>query len=175
MSTDARFDIGSLTKPFTAALVLSLVEDGSLSTTDTLGSVLPGVPSDKAGITIHQLLTHTSGLVRSAASLGITEASTREEFVAAVLQSELLFEPGERFEYSDTGYDLLAAIVEHLTGQEWSPLLDTRVLEPAGLQMTGYATGDDLSSAWYPPPPSSPPGPMPCGTGRSCHRRPWPA
>jgi len=146
MSTDARFDIGSLTKPFTAALVLSLVEDGSLSTTDTLGSVLPGVPSDKAGITIHQLLTHTSGLVRSAASLGITEASTREEFVAAVLQSELLFEPGERFEYSDTGYDLLAAIVEHLTGQEWSPLLDTRVLEPAGLQMTGYATGDDLSS-----------------------------
>jgi len=146
MSTEARFDIGSLTKPFTAALVLSLEEDGSLSTDDSLGAVLPDVPSDKAGLTIHELLTHTSGLIRSAASLGITEASTRAEFLDAVLESELLFEPGERFEYSDTGYDLLAAIVEQVTGRDWSFLLETRVLEPAGLRVTGYAANGGLSS-----------------------------
>lgn len=140
MSIDARFDIGSLTKPFAAALVLKLQEDGVLSTGDSLGGLLPDVPPDKAGITVHQLLTHSSGLVRTAASLGVTEASTRAEFLAAVMDSPLLFAPGERFEYSDTGYDLLAAIVERLAGRPWPELLHERVLRPAGLRVTGYAT-----------------------------------
>lgn len=140
MTTDARFDIGSLTKPFTAALVLKLQEEGALSTSDSLGALLPDVPADKAGITVHELLTHSSGLVRSAVRLGVGEESTREEFLAAVMNSRLLFTPGERFEYSDTGYDLLAAIAERLTGRRWAELLRERILQPAGLRVTGYAS-----------------------------------
>lgn len=138
MPANARFDIGSLTKPFTAALVLRLEEEGVLSTEDSLGAWITEVPSDKATIRLHHLLTHTSGLVRSAASLDIAHDADREEFIVTALASDLLFEPGARFEYSDTGYDLLAAIAERATGEDWESLLDAYVLEPAGLRATGY-------------------------------------
>lgn len=136
-----RFDIGSLTKPFTAAVVLRLVEDGELALGDTLGGLLPGTPADKSAITVEQLLTHTSGLVRSAAALGVEEATDRAGFLEAVLGSELLFAPGERYEYSDAGYDLLAAIAETRTGEPYAALLARLVLAPAGLEETGYASG----------------------------------
>jgi CubicO group peptidase (beta-lactamase class C family) len=153
-----RFDIGSLTKPFTAALVLRLVEDGELALGDTMGGLLPGTPADKSAITVEQLLTHTSGLVRSAAALGVGEDTHREAALEAMMGSELLFAPGERYEYSDTGYDLLAAIAEMRTGEPYPALLARLVLAPAGLEQTGYAagggaigveeTGGDEAVAW---------------------------
>lgn len=153
-------DIGSLTKVFTATLVLRLWDEGVLSVGDSLGSYLPDVPADKAGITIHQLLTHTSGLLRSAVRLGVETGTTRDAFVAAVLASDLLYPPGTRFEYSDTGYDLLAALVEAVTGEAYSDALADRVLDPAGLTATGYIGTVDpagvadsyaspLGSPWY--------------------------
>ena len=147
---DTRFDIGSLTKPFTAAVILRLAEEGVLSVGDSLGGLLPDVPAAMSGITVERLLTHTSGLVRSAGSLDVEADATREEFLAAVLGSELLFPPGERFEYSDTGYDLLAAIAELKTGEPFPALVERLVIRPAGLEQTGYATGEEATAdvAW---------------------------
>lgn len=142
ISPRTRFDIGSLTKPFTAAAILRLVEEQALELDDTLGELIPTVPPDKAAITVEQLLTHTSGLVRSASSLGVEEDTNRQDFLSAVLGSELLFPPGERFEYSDTGYDLLAAIAEIRTGEPYPDVLARLVLGPAALEHTGYVQGD---------------------------------
>lgn len=149
MTPSTRFDIGSLTKPFTAAVVLRLEEQGLLSVTDTLGALLPGVPPDKSGITVEQLLTHTSGLVRTAAALEVEADTPRAEFLEAVLRSELLFSPGRQFEYSDTGYDLLAAIAETRTGETFPELMDRLVLQPAGLSRTGYVTRDTAAAPAY--------------------------
>lgn len=146
VESDTRFDIGSLTKPFVATVVLRLAEQGRLSVEDTIGALLNSVPPDKAGITLHQLLTHTSGLVRSAAMLDVDAETPRDRFITAVMESDLLYPPGERFEYSDTGYDLLAALAEISTGQPFDALLRRLILEPAGLDRTGYATAEGLGA-----------------------------
>jgi CubicO group peptidase (beta-lactamase class C family) len=139
-------DIGSLTKPFTAALILVLEGEGLVSVDDPLARHFPDVPPDKANIRVHQLLTHTSGLLRTALALGVDAGTDREAFVDAVLSSELLYPPGERFEYSDTGYDLLAALVEIVTGEPYADALERRVLRPAGLRRTGYSGSEAASS-----------------------------
>jgi CubicO group peptidase (beta-lactamase class C family) len=138
-------DIGSLTKVFTATLIMRLAEEHLLDVNARITRYLPDVPPDKAGITVHHLLTHTSGLLRSAVALGIDEHTERDAFVAAVLESDLLYSPGDRFEYSDTGYDLLAALAEIVTGQPYDEALTVRVLRPAGLHHTRYIGSSDAS------------------------------
>jgi CubicO group peptidase (beta-lactamase class C family) len=134
--------IGSVTKQFTAAAVLALEMDGKLAVSDPISKYLPGVPPDKAGITIHQLLTHTAGF---AGDLGGAdeEPIARDALVAKVLAAPLASKPGERFEYSNEGFSLAAAIVERVSGKGYETYLRERVLLPAGLKDTGY-----LAPAW---------------------------
>lgn len=132
---DARLDIGSLTKQFTAAAVLALEEDGLLSVDDRLGDHLNGLPPDKADLTLHQALTHTTGLPDS---LGPdTEPIGRDAYVERVASTPLEREPGE-YGYSNVGYSLLAAVVETVTGLTYEEYLRTALFEPAGLHDTGY-------------------------------------
>ena len=111
MRPDSVFNLGSITKPFTAAAILRLQELGKLKTSDPVSRFFDGVPGDKAGITLEHLLTHSSGL-ESDFSPTDYEATTREEYVRRALASKLLFPPGEGYEYANAGYSLLAAIVE---------------------------------------------------------------
>ena len=132
--------IGSLTKAFTAAAVLRLEADGALRTGDHLGAHLPGVPSDKAAITLHQLLTHTAGIVESIYPHGLEAewaSRTREEALERILASPLRFPPGERFAYSNAGYTLLAAVVERVSGQSFESCLRRQILLPAELEDIG--------------------------------------
>lgn len=147
MTAQTRFDIGSLTKPFTAAAILKLEEAGALSVDDSLGRYLGDVPLDKREITLRHLLTHTAGLVRSARSLGVDADTDRGGFVRAVLTGPLLYAPGQRFEYSDTGYDLLAAIVEIVTKQSFESYLTEAVLAPAGLTRTSYLSQNPAAAS----------------------------
>ncbi|HEX5042397.1 MAG TPA: serine hydrolase domain-containing protein [Candidatus Polarisedimenticolaceae bacterium] len=132
--------IGSLTKAFTAAAVLRLEADGVLRTGDPLAAHLPDVPSDKATITLHQLLTHTAGIVESIYPSGL-EAEwlprTREEAIERILAAPLRFPPGNRFAYSNAGYTLLAAVVERASGQTFETYLRRHVLLPADLEDIG--------------------------------------
>ncbi len=129
--------IGSVTKQFTAAAILKLEMDGKLATTDPISKYLPGVPPDKTGITIHHLLTHTAGFAGDQGGSD-EEPIGRDALVAKVLGAPLASRPGERFEYSNEGYSLAAAIVERVSGTGYEAYLRERILLPAGLTDTGY-------------------------------------
>jgi len=139
---DTIFDIGSVTKQFTAAAILLLESDGKLRVTDPLAKYLKGVPADKAGITIHHLLTHTSGLAMGFG--GDYEKVSREAVVSRAMASELQSPPGQRHAYSNAGYSLLAAVVEVASGQSFETFLRERLFRPAGMSTSGYFfTGRD--------------------------------
>lgn len=137
---DTVFDIGSVTKQFTAAAVLHLRSRGRLRVGDPIGRWFPDAPPDKAGITVHQLLTHTSGLP---ASLGddyarLTRRDLREEAFAARLRSR----PGTAHRYSNVGYSLLALVVEEASGATYEEYLARHLFRPAGMGSTGYVLPD---------------------------------
>jgi len=130
------FDTGSITKQFTAAAILKLEMQGRLSTGDKITEYFQNVPPDKAGITIHQLLRHSSGIVGGIG--GDYEKITEAEFVEKVLASPLRFPAGTRFSYSNAGYSLLALIVEKVSGRSYERYLYDNLWKPAGMETTGY-------------------------------------
>jgi len=137
LTTESVYNLGSITKQFTAAAILTLEMQGKLEVTDLAGKYLEGAPADKSSITLHHLLTHSSGL-ESDFSPSDYDRVGREEYVRRALQSKLLFKPGDGYQYSNAGYSLLAAIVEKLSGQPYETYLTERVLKPAGMRETGY-------------------------------------
>jgi len=130
------FDIGSVTKQFTAAAVLKLQMLGKLTVEDKITRFLESVPPDKSQITVHQLLTHTSGL--SEGFGGDYDPMSRDQIVAATLKSKLDHQPGEVHAYSNAGYSLLGAIIEVVSGQPYEEFLQVQLLGPAGMMQTGY-------------------------------------
>lgn len=130
------FDTGSITKQFTAAAILKLEMQGRLSTGDKITKYFQNVPPDKADMTIHQLLRHSSGLRGGVG--GDYEKITEAEFVEKVLSSPLRFPVGTRFSYSNVGYSLLALIVEKVSGQSYEQYLYENLWKPAGMETTGY-------------------------------------
>ncbi|WP_327350626.1 serine hydrolase domain-containing protein [Streptomyces sp. NBC_01304] len=130
------YDVMSITKQFTAAAIVKLQVMGRLRVGDRISRFLGPVPKDKRDITIKQLLTHTSGL---AESLGDDyERISRSQLVHRALASKLRAVPGTRFHYSNTGYSLLAAIVEQASGEGYEAFLARHLFAPAGMHQTGY-------------------------------------
>ena len=133
---DTVYDIGSVTKQFTAAAVLKLQMQGRLRVDDPIGRFLGPVPPDKAGITVEHLLTHTSGL---APSLGDDyERLTRAGLVTQAMAAPLRSTPGSTYRYSNLGYSLLAAIVQKASGMAYERFLADHLWQPAGMTSTGY-------------------------------------
>ena len=129
-------DIGSLTKQFTAAGILKLEMEGLLSVNDSLGKFYPDISGDKEFITIHQLLTHTSGLRKS---LGYDyERANKSDFLGKLFASDLVSKPGEKYNYSHAGYSLLGAIIEQISGMNYEKYLSDKLFKPAGMEKTGY-------------------------------------
>jgi CubicO group peptidase (beta-lactamase class C family) len=131
------FTIGSIAKQFTAAAVLKLEMMGKLSVDDAITRYFENVPEDKAGITLHHLLTHTAGF-RGALGDDFSPVG-REEYVRLAMDSELLNPPGERYEYSNVGFSLLAAVVEQITDGSYDAFVQEKLFQPAGMTKTGYA------------------------------------
>lgn len=133
---DTVFDIGSLTKQFTAAAVLRLVEQGELNLTDTLGDLFDTVSEDKSPITLHQLLVHTAGFPPA---LGDDEEPIeRDAYLERAFTTDLYYEPGSVHSYSNVGYSILAAIIELRTERSYEQFLRSELFEPADMQDTGY-------------------------------------
>src|SRR5262245_19372783 len=133
---DTVFDIGSITKQFTASMILKMEMQGRLKTGDSIARFFDGVPQDKVTITLHQLLTHTSGLESDFAR--DYDPVSRQEYVKRILASKLRSRPGETFYYSNSGYSLLGAIIEQVTGMTYEKALRTSLFLPAGMNDTGY-------------------------------------
>jgi CubicO group peptidase (beta-lactamase class C family) len=140
---DSIFDIGSGVKAFTATAIMQLEEQGKLSTSDLITKYFKDVPADKSGITIHQLLTHTSGLnFDYFYQLSTPEERAimkdREKYIKAVLSYPLAFKPGEGRLYSNTGFSLLAVIIEDVSGEPYEQYVREHLFKPAGMTETGY-------------------------------------
>jgi len=142
--TNTVYSLGSITKQFTAAAILRLEELGKLHTSDSIARFFPDAPADKRGITLHQLLTHTAGF-KSDYSPTDYEATTRAEYVRRMFDAPLRTRPVTAFFYANSGYSMLAAIVEIASGQAYETALRQLVLVRAGMLQTGYK-----SSAWAP-------------------------
>lgn len=129
------YDVASITKQFTSAAILRLESEGKLKTTDPISKFFKDVPADKANITLHHLLTHTSGL---AAALEGDKPVTRDEFVRGMLATKLRSDPGERYSYSNAGYTLAAAVIELVSGISFEAFLTEQLFKPAGMTDTGF-------------------------------------
>jgi CubicO group peptidase (beta-lactamase class C family) len=135
--TASVYNLGSITKQFTAAAILRLEEFGKLRTTDSIARFFPDAPADKRGITLHQLLTHTAGFTSDYSPTDY-EPTSRDEYVRRMFAAPLRNPPGSTHFYSNAGYSLLAAIVETATGKNYETALRELVLLPAGMLETGY-------------------------------------
>lgn len=148
---DTKFGIGSVTKQFTAMLIMQLVEQNKIKLSDTIGKHLPYLPKDKANhITIHQLLAHTSGLPHYDGLQGIgislkefgATYYTPKALAELIGRTNLLYKPGTSFTYSSLGYDLIGAILENVSGQSFAELIENSIAKPLGLKNTGFGTND---------------------------------
>jgi CubicO group peptidase (beta-lactamase class C family) len=131
---ETRYWIASISKSFTATLILRLEERGALKRSDTLEKYFPEAPPDKKRITIEQLLTHTSGLPNKYISEGIID---RAEAVKRILALPLSHRPEEAFGYTNDGYSLLAAIAEVAAKARFPDLMKLEIFEPAGMTNSG--------------------------------------
>jgi CubicO group peptidase (beta-lactamase class C family) len=135
---DTAFDFGSIMKDFTAAAIFQLDAEGKLSVDDTVSDFFPTAPPDKGGITVLQLLQHRSGLGEYHDTQGDFEPLTRAQARAAIFAQELSFRPGSNEAYSNSGYTLLADIIERSSGDRFVEYVHAALLEPAGMMSTGF-------------------------------------
>lgn len=146
---DTLFRIGSITKQFTAAAIMKLVQQGKLSLDDTLDKLLPDFPATSKPITLRQLLTHTSGIwsytddekfMDRDASLELTPT----ELVATFKDHALDFEPGTKWHYSNSGYYLLGEIVAKASGVPYASYIQNELIKPLGLARTRYESNREV-------------------------------
>jgi len=138
-----RFRIASITKMFTATMILQLVEEGKLKLTDTLDKFFPQVPNAQK-ITILHILSHRSGIPnvrRDQATWKPGEPVTKDEMLALIVKGAPEFEPDTKNSYSNSGYFLLGLILEKLTGKPYEQALEERINSKIGLKDTYQATG----------------------------------
>jgi CubicO group peptidase (beta-lactamase class C family) len=141
---DTKFRLGSITKQFTATLIMQLVEQGKLNLDGKVSDYLVDYRKDTGGrMSIHHLLTHTAGVPNYTAVPGFFQNVSRNpysvaEFIKQYASGDLEFEPGTKFNYSNSGYFLLGAIIEKVTGKPYEQVLKENVFDPAGMKNTGY-------------------------------------
>ncbi len=142
LSPDDVFRLGSVTKQFAAAGLLSLVEDGRVSLDDPLSRYLPDFPRG-GDITVRQILNHTSGVHNYTDIDGYMIEPIRADLTTAQMidvfeNLPLDFEPGTRWSYSNSGYVLVGAVIEAASGMPWHEYLRREFFEPLGMRHTGY-------------------------------------
>src|SRR6266545_1080982 len=142
------FRLGSITKQFTAVAILMLVEDGSLSLSDDITRFLPDYPTHGQSITIAQLLTHTAGIknyteMPELPSLWRKDL-TLDELIGLFKDQPLDFAPGEQWAYSDSGYVLLGAIIEKVSGMRYAEFVQQRIFTPLGMTHSSYDTTAEI-------------------------------
>ena len=143
-AADTKFRLGSITKQFTATVILQLVEQGKIKLDAKLTDYLPDYRKDTGDkVTIHHLLTHTSGIPSYTGLPGFFHNVSRNpykvsDFVKQYASGNLEFEPGTKFSYNNSGYFLLGAIIERVTGKTYEQALQEMIFDRVGMKNTGY-------------------------------------
>jgi CubicO group peptidase (beta-lactamase class C family) len=149
-TSETVFSTGSITKQFTAAGIMKLEMMGKLKTEDPITKYFDAVPEDKKGITLHNLLTHTSGVIDFTGP--DFEVAPRDETMRKILDAPLRHKPGEQFAYSNAGYSMLAAVIEKVSGQRYEEFMNKNIFNPAGMNFTGYRMPEwdkKVVAHWY--------------------------
>jgi CubicO group peptidase (beta-lactamase class C family) len=146
-----KFEIGSMTKQFTALLVLQYVNEGKIKLDGHLGDYLPYYRKDTGSrITVRQLLDHTSGLPNFISAPGFLEGPasrtkfTVRDFAEKYCSGDLEFEPGTKFNYSNSGYFLLGAVLQQVSGKSYEQILRERIFTPLGMHDSGYTHAEAI-------------------------------
>ncbi|MCW3089990.1 MAG: hypothetical protein JWP81_1059 [Ferruginibacter sp.] len=145
LAANSIFDCGSIAKEFTAMGILLLKDKGKISYSDELGKFFPELPY--TNVTIHQLLTHTSGMPDGfglvAEYFDHSKVATNNDLIhlLAIQKPALLFKPGENLAYSGTAFNLLASIIEKISGQSYNSYMDDQVFKPLGMTGTKVVNG----------------------------------
>ncbi|UCC73183.1 MAG: serine hydrolase [Gemmatimonadota bacterium] len=139
------FEIGSITKQFTAAAIMMLIEEGRLALDDPITKFLPDYPDYGQNVTVEHLLTHTSGIVSYTNIPGYMEAEVRkdlsvEELIDVFKDRPVEFEPGARYAYNNSGYVLLGAIIESVSGMSYADFVQQRIFDPLGMRDSYYGS-----------------------------------
>jgi len=144
MKPDYVFQIGSITKQFTAAAIIMLAEQGKLSITDDITKFIPDYPTQGQTITLHHLLTHTSGIMNYTRMKSINsiakEDLTPKELVDFFKDEPMDFNRGEKFQYSNSGYILLGYVIELVSGMGYIDFVERNIFEKAGMKDSRFAS-----------------------------------
>ncbi|GAA3766051.1 serine hydrolase domain-containing protein [Flavobacterium ginsengiterrae] len=148
MKPEFVFEIGSMTKQFTAISVLILAEKGKLKLDDEITKFIPDYPTNGNNITIHHLLTHTSG-IKDFTSMKAIKNIAREdlspkELVDFFKNEPIDFKPGEQYKYCNSGYVLLGYIIEIVSGESYKDFITKNIFKKAGMENTFYASHDRI-------------------------------
>lgn len=142
MAPDHRISINSISKTFTATAVMMLVEAGKIDLQRPIAAYLPELTAPwKEQVTVHHLLTHSSGLPRESGIQWFDQLTLQQQVVQLINAQDLAFAPGSRYDYSNTGITLLGRIIETTSGQSYADYLQEHIIQPLGLQNTGVYQG----------------------------------
>ena len=147
---DTKHRLGSISKQFTAMLILQLAAEGKLDLHTPITKYLPDYPKANGDIiTIHHLLTHTAGIPNYTSFPGFIKDESRNpyspnEFLKKFADKELEFTPGERFSYSNSGYFLLGVIIEKLSGKTYEQMLEDNIFTPLNMVNSGFDTHKEI-------------------------------
>jgi CubicO group peptidase (beta-lactamase class C family) len=149
MRSDHVLRLGSITKQFTSICILKLMEEGKLALQDDLTKFLPDYPTNGKKITIEHLLTHTSGIQSYTNMPGFMENHIRTDMTPSELidvfkNEPMEFDPGEKWNYNNSGYILLGAIIEEITGMTYAEYVDAQIFKPLGMHQSYYGSNAKL-------------------------------
>ncbi|HEX8735494.1 MAG TPA: serine hydrolase domain-containing protein [Pyrinomonadaceae bacterium] len=144
VTTETVFKIGSISKPIIAMGIMLLVEEGKISLDDKVSKYLEGTPESWKDITIRNLLSHTSGIIREAPGFNPFKIQPDIDVIKTAYPLPLNFTPGEKYEYCNVGYFSLAEIIRQVSGKSWSEFLTERIFKPLGMSSTRTTTFDDI-------------------------------
>lgn len=138
VTADTLFQIGSITKTFTAAGVLMLAEEGKLKLNNPIGSLANGLSPKLAQVTLHQLLSHTAGLKDEPAEFGLQDEAALGQYIRSWKDDYCLFEPDTVFSYSNSGYALAGFVAQGVAAKPYADMMTERLFQPLGMRRTTF-------------------------------------
>lgn len=149
MDTAGVFNIASITKPFTALAIMILQEEGKISFDDKILKFLPDFPSYAKDVTVRHLLTHTSGIIDYENDMHLINqipvVTPRIVYDSLIHQRRLIMKPGEKYSYSNSGYFLLALIIEKISGMTYKEFIEKKIFKPAGMKNSFILSDSDTT------------------------------
>lgn len=148
MTSDNVFQVGSITKQFTSVSILMLLEEGKLNLEDEITKFIPDYPTKGQKITVHHLLTHTSGIKSYTAMQSFGEIFTIDQsplkFIEFFKNEPMDFNPGEKYMYNNSGYFLLGYIIEKVSGMSYSKFIQERIFDKIDMKNSYYGSQTKL-------------------------------